>query len=75
MGENGQVMAGPSFSIHKNGSNESLMAFEISDAQGVRITWDGNSKVIVSVPVGSKISWHGVLAGYPHVYITSSNDD
>jgi hypothetical protein len=72
---NGQVMAGPSFSIHKNGSNESLVVFELSDVQDVQITWESNSRVVVSVPVGSKINWHGVLPGYPHVYITSSGDN
>ena len=72
---NGQVMAGPSFSIHKNGSNETVMVFELSDVQDAQIKWEGNSKVVVSVPVGSKINWHGVVHGYPHVYITSSGDD
>jgi hypothetical protein len=72
---NGKVMAGPSFSIHKNGSNENLMVFELSDVNGAQIAWEGNSKVVVSVPVGSKINWHGVLKGYPHVYITSLSED
>ena len=51
------------------------MVFELSDVKDAQIRWEGNSKVVVSVPVGSKINWHGVVHGYPHVYITSSGDD
>jgi len=70
MSYNGQVMAGPSLSIRKAGSNETVMVFELSDAPDARLLWVGNSKILVCIPVGSKINWHGVSAGYPRVYVT-----
>jgi hypothetical protein len=67
----GVSLEGMSFTIHKNGSNESLVVFELTGTNEGRVKWEGDSKVIVFVPVGSKINWHGTLIGYPEVYVTT----
>jgi hypothetical protein len=67
----GVSLEGMSFVIHKNGSNESLAVFELFEALAGQVKWEGSAKVIVSIPVGSKLSWHGTLAGYPEVYVSS----
>jgi hypothetical protein len=62
---------GMSFVIHKNGSNESLVVFELSGTNTGQVKWEDSSKVTVFVPVGSKINWHGTLSGYPEVYVST----
>ena len=67
----GVSLEGMSFTIHKNGSNESLVVFELTGTNEGRVKWENRSKVTVFVPVGSKINWHGTLIGYPEVYVTT----
>jgi hypothetical protein len=67
----GESMDGLSFLIHKNGLNESLSVFELTGTSEGKITWEGSSKVTVFIPVGSQINWHGTVAGYPEVYVTT----
>jgi hypothetical protein len=67
----GHSLEGASFMIHKNGSNESLGVFELTGTTDGQIKWENNSKVVVFVPVGAKINWHGTLGGYPEVFVTT----
>jgi hypothetical protein len=67
----GRSVAGLSFSIHKNGSNESMAGFELTGTTKGKIKWDGNSKVVVLIPTGSDVNWHGTIEGYPEVYIAT----
>jgi hypothetical protein len=67
----GVSLEGLSFVIHKNGSNESMVAFELIEAIEGQVKWEGSSKVIVFVPTGSKLNWHGTLSGYPEEYVTT----
>jgi hypothetical protein len=60
-----------SFVLHKSGSNETVVVFQLAGPAECRIKWEGNSKVVVSVPAGSNINWLGTVAGYPEVYLAT----
>jgi hypothetical protein len=67
----GVSLEGMSLVIHKNGSNESLAVFELTETNEGQIQWEGSAKVTVFIPAGSKMTWHGTVIGYPEVYVTT----
>ena len=67
----GHSVKGMFFMVHKNGSNQSMGAFEVTGQAEGEIRWEGSAKVVVLLPVGSDISWHGTLDDYPEVYVAT----